>query len=219
MKPLFRDRLHAGEVLSHSLKLPENSVIFAIPRGGVPVAYPVAVRHNIPMDIIVVRKLPIPWNPEAGFGAVTIDGTIFLNPDFENLIDRKTINEVGREVFKEVLRRNLIYREGKGYKPLNGKTAIIIDDGFASGFTAIAASNFLKTLNPEKILAVAPVAPIHTIERLKPYFDKVLVLHESTQLPFAVASFYESFPDLTDEEVLAYIDNLKERKLWWNDAV
>jgi len=219
MKPLFKDRLYAGEILSYSLSLPENSVIFAIPRGGVPVAYPVAVRHNLPMDIIVVRKLPIPWNPEAGFGAITVDGTVFLNPDFENLIEPETINEVAKEVLGEVLRRNLIYREGKGYKPLTGKTAVVIDDGFASGFTAIAASKFLKTLQPEKILAIAPVAPTHTVERLKPYFDKVLVLHKSSQLPFAVASFYENFPDLTDEEVLSYINDLKEKNLWWNDAV
>ncbi len=215
---IFRDRFQAGLELSRRIELPRNSVIFAIPRGGVPVGYALAKEKRLPLDIIVVRKLPIPWNPEAGFGAITLDGTIYLNPEFKGYLSRKTVNEIAKTVLKEVERRNLVYRNGIGYRELTGKTAVVVDDGFASGYTAIAAANFLKKLNPEKLYAVAPVCPVHTKELLENYYDGVYCLVESRELPFAVASFYEDFHDLTDEEVLTYIEDLKRENLFWPEV-
>jgi putative phosphoribosyl transferase len=215
MKPLFRDRLDAGLQLAKFFKPPPNGVIFAIPRGGVPVGYALSKVWKIPFDIIVVRKLPIPWDPEAGFGAITPDGEVLLNPKFEGYIPPETVEEVSKDVLKEVLRRNKVYRGGKDYKPLDGKVAIVVDDGFASGYTALAAHNFLKKLNPEKIIAVAPVCPKDTKKLLSRYFDGVYCLYESERYPFAVASFYEDFHDLTDGEVLSYIEDLKRENLLW----
>jgi len=215
---IFRDRLQAGLELSRKMELPENSVIFAIPRGGVPVGYAISKTKRIPFDIIVVRKLPVPWNPEAGFGAITLDGTVYLNPEFEGYLSRKTVEEIAKTVLQEVERRNKVYREGRGYKDLTGKVALVVDDGFASGYTAIAAANFLKKLNPAKIYAVAPVCPVHTRELLENYYDGVYCLVESRELPFAVASFYEDFHDLTDEEVLTYVEELKRENLFWPEV-
>ncbi|WP_457678391.1 phosphoribosyltransferase [Thermovibrio sp.] len=214
----FRDRLEAGYRLAERVKLPPNSVMFAIPRGGVPVGYALSKSFKVPLDIVVVRKLPVPWNPEAGFGAITLDGRVVLNPEFEGLLSPKTIEEIARIVHREVLRRNEVYRNGKGYKDLKGKVAVVVDDGFASGYTAIAAANFLKKFSPEAILAVAPVCPVHTKELLKSYYDEVFCLVESRELPFAVASFYRDFHDLTDEEVLALIEDLKRENLFFPEV-
>ena len=215
----FRDRIDAGRRLAEKVKLPENSVVFAIPRGGVPVGYALSVSKGIPFDIVVVRKLPIPWNPEAGFGAITLDGNVILNPDFKEYLNGKTVEETAKVVHREVIRRNEVYREGRGYRDLTGKVAVVVDDGFASGYTAVAAYHFLKRLNPDAIVAVAPVCPVHTKEFLERLFDAVYCLVESRDLPFAVASFYEDFHDLTDEEVLSYVEDLKERGLlYWEEA-
>jgi predicted phosphoribosyltransferase len=117
-----------------------------------------------------------------------------------------------------VIRRNQVYRGGKGYRNLTGKFAVVVDDGFASGYTAIAAYNFLEQLNPDAVLAVAPVCPKNTKEILLNHFDDVYCLVESAELPFAVASFYEDFHDLTDEEVMEYIEDLRrENRLWMEE--
>jgi predicted phosphoribosyltransferase len=211
---IFKDRLEAGQRLAEEIELPRESVIFAIPRGGVPVGYAISKALNLPFDIVVVRKLPIPWNPEAGFGAVTLDGRVVLNPEFEGYLSPKTIEEIARVVHQEVLRRNEVYRGGKGYRDLSGKVAVVVDDGFASGYTAVAAANFLRKFSPKALIALAPVCPTHTKELLEKYYDRVYCLVESESLPFAVASFYEDFHDLTDEEVLSYVEDLKKSSLF-----
>lgn len=213
----FKNRFDAGEKLSEVYKLPKNSVLFAILRGGVPVAYAISKSQQIPMDIVVIRKLPIPFNPEAGFGAITIDGKVILNPNFEYLFSEIPIEEIAKDVLKEVKRRDFVYRQNKPYPNLEGKTAIVIDDGFASGYSAIAAYNMLKKYKPEKIIAIAPVCPEDTKKLLEQYFDEVYCLITSSKKPFAVASFYEDFHDLRDEEVLSLIDDLKNNNLWVSD--
>lgn len=213
----FKNRLDGGIKLSEVFKLPKESVIFAIPRGGVPIGYALAKTQNIPMDIIVVRKLPIPFNPEAGFGAITIDGKVLINPKFSYLLKEIPVEEIAKEVLEEVKRRDKIYRNNAPYKDLTGKIAVIVDDGFASGFSAIAAYEMLKKLNPKKIIAIAPVCPKDTKEMMLNFFDDVYCLIESEKKPFAVASFYQDFHDLSDEEVIELIEDLKKNNLWWVD--
>jgi len=213
----YKNRLDGGLKLSEVFKLPKNSIIFAIPRGGVPVGYALSKTQKIPMDIIVVRKLPIPFNPEAGFGAITIDGKVIINPNFQYLLNEIPVEEIAREVLNEVKRRDKIYRNNAPYKNLKGKIAVVVDDGFASGFSAIAAYEMLKNLNPDKIIAIAPVCPKDTKEMLLNFFDDVYCLIEPDTKPFAVASFYEDFHDLSDDEVLELIEDLKENNLWWVD--
>jgi len=215
---IFRNRLEAGYRLAERIELPENSVIFAIPRGGVPVGYALAKSFRVPLDIVVVRKLPVPWNPEAGFGAITLDGRVVLNPEFEGYLSPRTVEEIARVVHQEVLRRNEVYRGGKGYRDLKGRVAVVVDDGFASGYTAIAAANFLRKFSPDRLVAVAPVCPAHTKELLENYFDEVYCLVESRELPFAVASFYRDFHDLTDGEVINLVEDLKKEGLFFPEV-
>ncbi|MEO1923730.1 MAG: phosphoribosyltransferase family protein [Nautiliaceae bacterium] len=214
---IFKNRFDAGIKLSEVLDLPQNSVIFAIPRGGVPVGYAIAVNKKVPMDIVVVRKLPIPFNPEAGFGSITVDGKVILNPNFEYLFSQIPIDSIAREVLSEVKRRDFLYRKNAPYKDLTGKTAVVVDDGFASGYSAIAAYEMLKKYNPQKIIAIAPVCPSDTKKLLENYFDEVYCLIESEKKPFAVASFYQDFHDLSDDEILEIIEDLKEKKLLWSE--
>ena len=213
----FKNRFDAGIKLAEVVDLPQNSVIFAIPRGGVPVGYAIALNKKIPMDILVVRKLPIPFNLEAGFGAITLDGKVVLNPKFEYLFSEIPIDAIAREVLEEVKRRDYVYRKNRPYKDLSGKTAVVVDDGFASGYSALAAYEMLKKYNPEKIIAIAPVCPTDTKEMLENFFDEVYCLIESPKKPFAVASFYEDFHDLSDQEVLEIMEDLKEKKLLWSE--
>ncbi len=214
---IFKDRFDAGIKLSEVVDLPQNSIIFAIPRGGVPVGYAIAVNKKIPMDIVVVRKLPIPFNSEAGFGSITVDGKVILNPNFEYLFSQIPIDSIAREVLSEVKRRDFLYRKNAPYKDLTGKTAVVVDDGFASGYSAITAYEMLKKYNPQRIIAIAPVCPTDTKKLLENYFDEVYCLIESEKKPFAVASFYQDFHDLSDDEILEIIEDLKEKKLLWSE--
>ncbi len=208
---MFKDRLEAGYLLSEKAKIPKNSVIFAIPRGGIPVAFAISKAKKVPFDVVVVRKLPIPWNPEAGFGAVALDGSKVLNPEIE--VSNSVEMSVSKSVLKELERRNRVYRNGRPYRSLEGKVAVVVDDGFASGYTAVAAYKFLKKLPPDSIIAVAPVCPERTKKFLENYFDSVFCLKVSSDVPFAVASFYDDFHDLSDSEVLDFIRQLEKEGL------
>jgi predicted phosphoribosyltransferase len=211
---VFKDRAAAGEALASFFKLPPNSVLFPIPRGGVPVAYPIAVKQRLPLDLVVVRKLPLPQNPEAGFGAIAPDGTLLLNPELEGLVPEPVKERIAKEVLSEVARRDAVYRGNAPYPDLTGKVAVVVDDGFASGYTAAVAALFLRKLNPEGVVALAPVCSVRAKKLLDNYFDSVHCLHVSDSLPFAVANFYLNFPDLTDEEVLNYLQRLKQLGLY-----
>jgi len=206
---IFKDRIHAGKLLADKLKkyAKENVQLLAIPAGGVPVGYTVAKNLNIPMDIAIVRKVQIPWNTEAGFGAVTWDGTVILN---DILTEQLGLTE---EVVKEcILRTKEIIRERtrkfRGDKPfphLKGKVIILIDDGLASGFTMLATVKSLKTQLPQKVNIVVPTASISAVELLASNVDELTCLNIRSGPTFAVADAYRNWYDLTDEEVMKFL--------------
>lgn len=181
--------------------------VFAIPRGGVPVAYEVAKFLEIPLDVIAVRKIPIPWNPEAGFGAVASDGTLYLNEEMvaDLNLDQKTIKKLADEVLEEIKRREEKYRGQKPFPKIKNKTVIVIDDGLASGYTMMAAVNFLKKQKPAKIIVASPTISEGAHNEVKPLVDELISLFIQKDYPYAVASFYEEWYDLTDEEVMNYL--------------
>jgi len=181
--------------------------VFAIPRGGVPVAYEVAKFLEAPLDVIVVRKIPIPWNPEAGFGAVAPDGTLYLNEEMvaDLNLDQKTIKKLADEVLEEIKRREKIYRGEKPFPEVKNKIVIVIDDGLASGYTMMAAVNFLKKQKPAKIIVASPTISEGAHNEVKPLVDELISLFIQKDYPYAVASFYEEWYDLTDEEVMNYL--------------
>ncbi|MDP2754589.1 MAG: phosphoribosyltransferase family protein [Nitrospirota bacterium] len=210
---VFEDRKEAGRLLAENLikYKGSDSIVFGIPSGGVPIASEIANALNLPMDLIIVRMIQIPYNPEAGFGAMGPDGGIILN---EILLDqlRLTEDEIKTQIKKTmdvIKKRNQLFRVEKPFPSLKGKIAIIVDDGLASGFTMLAAIKFIKTKAPRKIVVAVPTASKKTIDFILPEIDELICLNVRRRFPFAVADAYRNWYDLTDEEVL---DTIKKSR-------
>ena len=207
---VFRDRNHAGRVLAELLEpySKENLIIFAIPNGGVPVALPIFKRFRkenskIQFQLLIVRKIPIPYNTEAGFGAITLDGTIILN---ESLVARigltnDQIQAQTAKVIDQMKQRLKEYGILNQQLALENKIAILIDDGLASGFTMIAAVKSIQKFNPSKIIVAVPTAPRSSVERVSPYVDQIVCPNIRDTTFFAVADAYEHWYDLDIKEV------------------
>jgi len=207
----FQTRDEAGgriaELLSQERKFFQNPIILGIPRGGIPVGYPVAQVLECPLEVIPLRKLPVPDDPEAGFGAVTLDKVAIFNDSiYTNLqLPEEKVQSIIDAVYNEVLRRNDVYREGKPFPQLHDRSVIITDDGIASGYTMLAAVKYAREKNAKEIIVAAPVAHIDAYDMVKEHADHVYVIKVASTFVFAVASFYNQFPDLTDEEVMGYL--------------
>jgi putative phosphoribosyl transferase len=207
---MFKDRHDAGKRLADKLSSlrGDKAVVLAVPRGGVPVGYEIANRIDALFDLIIPRKLPIPWNPEAGFGAVTPDGTMVLNEELLPYIQLKPeeISTIKDRVLEEVRRRIKTYRGNRPLPDIKGKTVIVVDDGLASGYTMIAAIRALKKYGTKKVIVAVPVSPSSAIEKVRRESVDVVCLHEQPEGPFAVASYYDDFSDLSDEEVISLLE-------------
>lgn len=205
-EPPFRNRVDAGMILGDKLEQyrDSDSLVVAIPRGGIPVAIEVAKKLGSGLDIIVPRKIPIPDNPEAGYGAVTEDGVIVLNEPLVRRLGftRQQIERHAEEVRAEIRRRQAVYRTILMASSVGGKTAIIVDDGLASGYTMMAAIRSIRQQGAAKVVAAAPVASSHAWELVNSSADDVISAVVSPYYPFSVASFYRHWHDLTDEEVI-----------------
>jgi len=208
---MITSRKEAGMLLSKKLAKfkGKNVIVLAIPRGGVPVAYNIAKELDAKLDLIIPRKLPIPYEPEAGFGAV-INSTVVLNKKLLAALDltRNEITKIIKDVQKEVKRRIKKYRGKKPFPNLKGKTVIIVDDGLASGYTMLAAIKYIKE-KAKKVVVAVPVASLSAAIEVKPKVDEFICLMLSSEPVFAVASFYKDFPDLTDNEVINYLKKME----------
>ncbi|MGE5307884.1 MAG: phosphoribosyltransferase [Deltaproteobacteria bacterium] len=210
-KTVFASRLQAGELLAEKIAQERaklaDPIVLGIPRGGVPVGSAVSQKLGCPLDVIVLRKLPIPQNPEAGFGAVTLDRTVVLNEDLlsQLFLTKEEISSVVDEVYAEVRRRDEVFRKGKLFPSLTGRSVIITDDGLATGYTMLAAIDFCRRKLPTDVIAAVPVCHEAAYEMVKKRADQVFTLQISRSPVFAVASFYEQFPEMTDQEVVAYL--------------
>ena len=203
---VFMDRSQAGHLLA--LKLSKykgpDSMILAIPSGGVPVASEIRAALGLPMDLIIVRKIQIPGNTEAGFGAMGSDGEVILN---EGLLQRigLTEEETAMQIKKalDVIRkRERLFRAGRPFPLIKNRNAIIVDDGLASGYTMLAAVNIVKSKKPKKIIIAVPTASRNTADLILPEVDELICLNVRSGYPFAVADAYQNWYDVTDEEVL-----------------
>jgi len=206
---LFQDRREAGRRLSEALLdyKDRNAIVLAIPRGGVPVGYEIAQRLDVPLDVIVPRKLPVPWNPEAGFGAVMPDGTFVLNDRMVSGVglEPQEISRIVEDVHAETVRRMKEYRDDKPLSDVKDRPVLIVDDGLASGYTMLAAIESLRKQMPACIVVAVPTASNGASRLVGPKADRVVSLIISERLPFAVASFYREWRDLTDEEVKDFL--------------
>lgn len=214
-RPLFWQRADAGKCLADRLsqRAGDEVIVFAIPRGGTPVAIEVAEKLGVSLDIVVPRKIPIPANPEAGYGAATEDGTIVLNePLVKQLaLTKPQIQHHAEKVRAEIARRTAIYRSKLPATSVKGKTAIIIDDGLASGFTMLAAIKSLQQRKSAKIVVAVPVASGTAYDLIKPVADELICLIIARVYQFAVASFYYHWYDLTAEEVIKHLEGWRTK--------
>lgn len=203
---VFQDREDAGRKLSVFLSdyKDSKSVVLAIPAGGVAVAKEIKDALSLSLDLLIVRKIQIPWNPEAGFGAVNLDGYVIFNEDLLphlSLPERVITSQV--EKTRETLkRRNLLFRGGEDFPSLRDKTVILVDDGLASGYTMLAAIEYAKKRNPSKIVIAVPTGSHKTVKKVSPFADVLCCLNIREDYPYAVAEAYRNWHDVSDEEVL-----------------
>lgn len=198
------DRRTAGERLAARLRpyQKEDPLVIALPRGGVPVAYEIATRLGAPLDILIVRKIGAPGNPEYGLGAVVEGGTRFLDEARVRAVGH-TVRDLGPTIAREeaeVERRAREYRTGRPTAELKDRTVILVDDGVATGGTVLAALRALRARGPRRIVVALGVAPPDTVETLRAEVDDIVVLLVPEQF-FAVGEWYRQFPQVSDEEV------------------
>ncbi len=211
---VFKDRADAGRRLGEKLKELDirGDIVFAIPAGGVPVGYEVAKALNTKLDVLICRKVLIPWNREAGFGSVAPDGTVFINEVFARelgLTDEDVRAAVDEQLY-EIKRRIRIFRAGKDYERLDGVTAIVVDDGIAAGYTMFSAVRFLKRLGTKEVIIAVPTCHVESAMRLKRDVDLLVCLNARRGLVYAVADAYQEWHDLSDEEVLRILKRAQE---------
>lgn len=203
---MFRNREDAGRKLALALMRfkDEHPCILALPRGGVPVAYEVAKALDAPLDLVLVRKIGAPFQPELAIAAV-VDGSrpeLVVNEDLARQLeidDAYLAREEMRQL-REIERRRQFYLAGLDRVPVRGKTAIIIDDGIATGATIRAAINATRRANPKRIVVAAPVAPVETIAALRSEADEVVCV-EQPEYFGGVGRHYIDFTQVDDQDV------------------
>ncbi len=217
---IFENRQDAGRQLAAKLLEYEGqgAVVLAIPNGGVPVGLEVATTLRADFDVIISRKLPIPLNPEAGFGAVADDGTIILNDELVKRlgITQQQINLKVSEVRARIRQRSLLYRGERPLTIINGKTVIIADDGLASGYTMMAAVASARRRHPKEIVVAVPTASASAVTKLEGTADKVITCVTAFTPRFAVADFFRHWYDLDDKEVIQYIRKWRSQRFQHN---
>lgn len=189
--------------------------MLAIPNGGVPVALEVASILNADLDLVISRKIPIPLNPEAGFGAIANDGTIILNEEIIKKIglSRQQIEYEASKVRAEIKQRSIRYQGDRPLVTVSGRTVIIIDDGLASGFTMMAAVDSVRHRRPKEIVVAVPCASALAVKQLERVAVKVVTCTTGFMPRFAVADFYRRWYDLSDDEVIRYLNQWRTRHL------
>jgi len=217
---IFQNRQDAGRHLAAQLLEYESqgAVVLAIPNGGVPVGLEVATALKADFDVIIARKLPIPLNPEAGFGAVVDDGTIILNDELVRGLGltQQQINLKVGEVRAKIRQRSLLYRGERPLTSISDKTVIITDDGLASGYTMMAAVESARRRRPKEIVVAVPTASAGAVEKLEEMADKVIAGVTAYTPRFAVADAYRHWYDLDDDEVIQYIRQWRSQRFHQN---
>lgn len=205
----YVDRKDAGVILANYLveyTNKPNVLILALPRGGVPVAFEIAKALSLPLDVFIVRKLGHPDNEEFAMGAIASGGVTFFNEGLiqQTELDLNRMQPVIERETKELLRREVLYRGNRPYPNLRDKTVILVDDGIATGSTMRAAIQALRTQKTGDIVIATPVAALSTCKELAPLVDKIICPLQPLQF-YAVGLWYESFPQTSDEEVIALL--------------
>lgn len=202
---IFSDRKEAGQILAGQLASYGNRkdvIVLGIPRGGVPVAFEIAMALNAPLDVFVSRKLGVPAQEELAFGAISAGGVRILDTEVVNAegISSEEIERITKRETREMERRELAYRGGKPALDVERRTVVLVDDGIATGSSMLAAIKALRLLKPAQVVVAAPVAPASTYAHLRSEVDD-LVCPLTPEFFQAIGQFYEDFSQVTDEEV------------------
>lgn len=210
---MFQDRRQAGRRLARALEEygKPSTLVLAIPMGGIQVACEVSRHLGVELSPIIVRKLPFPDNPEAGFGAVAEDGSLVMLRQQVQYISEKIVQRIVEQQKEEITRRKELLRGGAPLPELAGRTIILIDDGIAMGSTMEAAIWCCKKSKPSGIIVAAPVAAPQVKRRLSRIVDRVVVLEE----PFdfrAVAQVYENWYDVPDWEAVELLERWRRER-------
>jgi predicted phosphoribosyltransferase len=201
----FRNRVEAGQLLAKRLGKYANRsdvVVLALPRGGVPVGYEVALALNAPLDVFVVRKLGVPGHEELAMGAIASGGVRVLNGSVVeglNLPD-DVVDAVAAREFQELERRERAYRDDRPAPDVQGRTVILVDDGIATGSTMKAAVEALRQLEAARIVVAAPTAALSTVREMQPEVDELVAVMAPADF-MGVGQWYEDFSQTTDAEV------------------
>lgn len=212
---IFTDREEAGRALAAKLaqRHYERPVVLALPRGGVPVAAQIADALEAPLDLVLVRKIGVPYQPELALGAV-VDGLhpqVVVNEDVWRAahVSDDQFEELKSRELAEIDRRRQTYLGGRDRVPIKDATVIVVDDGIATGATVRAALKALRRGGPKKLVLAVPVAPPDTIERLRSEVDEIICLQ--TPDPFyAIGMFYHDFAQMTDADVIAALEKMEK---------
>lgn len=217
----FENREEAGRRLVERLiqyRGDPTAIILALPRGGAAVGYQLSLGLHLPLDVFIARKLGAPDNPEYALGAVGETGVIHLNPDAiaaYNLSSQE-IEDLAQAQQQEIVRRQVLYRQGRRLPALLDRTAILVDDGIATGSTFFAAAKSIKHLRPRRLIGAIPVGPVEAIREARRQLDELVVL--DTPVPFwAVGNHYVDFSQVSDHDVLEYLKQAEESLLEWKE--
>ena len=211
----FRNRTEAGRLLAGELtyyKSKPDVVVLGLTRGGVPVAAEVASALQAPLDVIVVRKLGVPFQPELAMGAIAGDATEVLDKDLVHAlgISGQDVDRVVAKERAELERRERLYRGSRPALNLKDRTAILVDDGLATGSTMLAAVAFARRRLANRIVVAAPVAAVEAVDKLREQVDQCVCL-ASPEVFIAVGVWYENFLPVNDEEVMKLLEESAKR--------
>jgi predicted phosphoribosyltransferase len=212
----YLDRRDAGARLAANLREyagDEGAIVLALPRGGVPVGYEIAVALGLTLDVLEVRKLGVPGQPELAMGAIVSGGAISLNEEVVSAlrIPAQLIDAVARREERELERRETLFRDGGERPHVAGKTVILVDDGLATGATMRASIQALRKRFPRRIVVAVPVAPAPTCAELRTFADEVVCLLTPAAF-YAVGSWYEDFRQVDDDEVRDLLRRARQRE-------
>jgi putative phosphoribosyl transferase len=211
----FKDREDAGRRLAERLVRyrEERPVVLALPRGGVPVGYEVANALKAPLDVFIARKLGAPNQPELGIGAVAQDGLRVLNEGIIREIDisKEYIERIAAEETEEAERRLKLFRGERPEPEVRERTAILVDDGIATGVTTRAAIEALRRRDPRRLVLAVPVCAAHTAEALRKEVDELICLEAPSDL-MAIDLWYRDFEQTSDEEVIELLERARREQ-------
>jgi putative phosphoribosyl transferase len=203
---MFKNRQEAGELLAHELgdfRDNPETILLALPRGGVVVAYQLSLALRLPLDVLITRKIGAPGNPEYALGAVSETGAIYWNREALSglsLSERDFESAVGLQE-KEVARRAALYRQGRPFPALADRTVILVDDGLATGATFFASVAAIRQQHPRRVIGALPVGARSSVQEARRLVDQLIVL-EVPEPFYAVGNFYRDFEQVEDRTVL-----------------